>query len=53
MTARKGAQEARNRLPELLVAAEKGYATIIAKRGRPVAVLAPIAVNGAGVRQVR
>jgi len=51
MTARKGAEEARNRLPELLEAAEKGRATIITKRGRPVAVLAPIAVYGAGVRQ--
>jgi prevent-host-death family protein len=51
MTVRKGAEEARNRLPELLEAAEKGRATIITKRGRPVAVLAPIAVYGAGARQ--
>lgn len=51
MTVRKGAEEARNRLPELLEAAEKGHATIITKRGRPVAVLAPIAVYGAGARQ--
>ncbi len=51
MTARKGAEEARNRLPELLEAAEKGRATIITKRGRPVAVLAPIAAYGAAVRQ--
>ena len=51
MTARKGAEEARNRLPELLEAAEKGRATIITKRGRPVAVLAPIAAYGAGARQ--
>jgi prevent-host-death family protein len=51
MTARKGAEEARNRLPELLEAAERGRATIITKRGRPVAVLAPIAVYGAAVRQ--
>ena len=51
MTARKGAEEARNRLPELLEAAERGLATIITKRGRPVAVLAPIAAYGAAVRQ--
>ena len=34
---RKGAEEARNRLPELLDAAEKGRSTIIMRRGRPVA----------------
>jgi prevent-host-death family protein len=38
----KGAEEARNQLPHLLDAAEKGESTIISKRGRPVAVLAPI-----------
>jgi antitoxin (DNA-binding transcriptional repressor) of toxin-antitoxin stability system len=43
---RKGAKEARNRLPELLTAAEKGHSTIITQHGRPVA-LAPIAVPGA------
>lgn len=51
MTARKGAEEARNGLPELLEAAEKGRATVITKRGRPVAVLAPITAYGAAVRQ--
>ena len=51
MTVRKGAEEARNRLSELLEAAEKGRVTIITKRGRPVAVLAPVAGYGAGVRQ--
>jgi len=51
MTARKGAEEARNRLPVLLEAAEKGRSAIITKRGHPVAVLAPIAAYGAGVRQ--
>ena len=51
MTERKGAEEARNRLPELLEAAENGRATIITKRGRPVAVLAPIADYRAGKRQ--
>jgi prevent-host-death family protein len=38
----KGAEEARNRLPELLEAAEQGRSTIITKRGRPVAALVPI-----------
>ena len=51
MTVLKGAEEARNRLSELLEAAEKGRATIITKRGRPVAVLAPVAAYAAGVRQ--
>lgn len=51
MTARKGAEEARNRLPELLEAAEKGRSTIITKRGRPVAVLAPVDAHGAFARQ--
>jgi prevent-host-death family protein len=48
---RKGAEEARNRLPELLDAAEKGESTIITRRGRPVAVLAPVAGSGAAIRQ--
>lgn len=39
---RKGAEEARNQLPELLDAAESGRATIITRRGRPVAVLSPL-----------
>ena len=51
MTMRKGAEEARNRLPDLLEAAEKGRSTIITKRGRPVAVLAPVAACNAAVRQ--
>lgn len=42
-TQRKGAEEARNRLPELLSAAEKGRSTIITRHGRPVAALVPIA----------
>jgi prevent-host-death family protein len=41
-TRRKGAEEARNQLPALLDAAEKGQATIITRRGRPVAALVPI-----------
>jgi prevent-host-death family protein len=39
---RKGAEESRNRLSELLAAAEKGQSTIITKNGRPVAALVPI-----------
>jgi prevent-host-death family protein len=39
---RKGAEEARNQLPDVLEAAEKGEATIITKHGRPVAALIPI-----------
>jgi prevent-host-death family protein len=47
----KGAEEARNRLPELLDAAEKGHSTIITRRGRPVAVLAPVAALGVVIGQ--
>jgi prevent-host-death family protein len=39
----KGAEEARNQLPHLLDAAEKGESTVSSKHGRPVAVLATIA----------
>jgi len=48
---RKGAEEARNQLPELLDAAEKGESTIITRRGRPIAVLAPVAALGAVIGQ--
>ena len=48
---RKGAEEARNQLPELLDAAEKGQSTIITRHGRPVAALVPIGAYGAAVRQ--
>ncbi|MGE0388144.1 MAG: type II toxin-antitoxin system Phd/YefM family antitoxin [Gammaproteobacteria bacterium] len=41
-TGRKGAEEARNQLPELLDAAEKGRSTIITRHGRPVAALVPV-----------
>jgi prevent-host-death family protein len=44
---RKGAEEARNRLPELLATAENGQSTIITRHGRPVAALVPIAACGA------
>lgn len=50
-TRRKGAEDARNHLPDLLVAAEAGEATIITKRGRPVAALVPIEAHGAAARQ--
>ncbi len=43
----KGAEEARNRLPQLLEAAEKGQPTIITRHGRPVAALVPIAAYAA------
>jgi prevent-host-death family protein len=38
----KGAEEARNQLPDLLEAAEKGRSTMITRHGRPVAVLIPL-----------
>jgi prevent-host-death family protein len=43
---RKGAEEARNQLPELLTAAQRGQQTIITRHGRPIAVLAPISGDG-------
>ena len=45
-TSRKGAEEARNQLPDLLEAAEKGRSTIITRHGRPVAALVPIEATG-------
>jgi prevent-host-death family protein len=48
---RKGAEEARNQLPDLLEAAENGRSTIITRHGRPVAALVPIVMYGATVRQ--
>jgi prevent-host-death family protein len=50
-TPRKGAEEARNNLPELLDAAQKGRSTIITKHGRPVAVLIPVAEYEPKMRQ--
>lgn len=45
----KGAEEARNQLPALLEAAERGRATVITRHGKPVAALVPIAAfNAAG-----
>lgn len=48
---RKGAEEARNQLPQLLMAAQRGRHTIISRHGRPVAVLAPISSSGDGSTQ--
>lgn len=42
IVASKGAEEARNQLPDLLAAAERGRSTIISRHGRPVAALVPI-----------
>ena len=50
-TQRKGAEEARNQLPDLLEAAEKGQSTIITRHGRPVAALVPIETFNATLRQ--
>ena len=38
---RKGAEEARATLPELLDAAEDGKTTIVTRRGKPVAAITP------------
>jgi len=46
-TRRKGAEEARNQLPDLLAAAEKGRSTIITRHGKPVAELVPVGRHGA------
>jgi prevent-host-death family protein len=40
--ARRGAEEARAQLPELLAAAERGQTTVITKYGRPIAAIVPI-----------
>jgi prevent-host-death family protein len=48
---RKGAEEARNQLPDLLAAAEQGRSTIITRHGKAVAALVPIAAYGSAVRQ--
>ena len=48
---RKGAEEARNQLPDLLAAAEKGRSTLITRHGRPVAALVPVGAHGAGAQQ--
>ncbi len=50
-TMRKGAEEARNQLHDLLTAAERGQSTIITRHGHPVAALVPIEAYGMAVRQ--
>lgn len=50
-TPRKGAEEARNQLPDLLAAAEKGQSTIITRHGRPIAALVPIEAFDTAPRQ--
>jgi prevent-host-death family protein len=45
---RRGAEEARNQLPELLTAAQHGRQTIITRHGKPIAILAPISNTGQG-----
>ena len=49
---KKGAEEARNQLPSLLEAAERGRATVITKHGKPVAALVPIEDFNAGSKQM-
>lgn len=48
---RKGAEEARNQLPDLLAAAANGRATIITKHGTPIAALVPVENLAATLRQ--
>jgi len=48
---RKGAEEARSHLPQLLDAAENGETTVITRHGRPVAALVPIAGHRPLLRQ--
>jgi len=47
--AQKGAEEARNQLPNLLAEAESGRATLITRRGRAVAALIPMSVYREGL----
>jgi prevent-host-death family protein len=49
--ARIRAEDARDQLPDLLDAAEKGRSTVITRHGRPVAALVPFEAYGAAVRQ--
>jgi prevent-host-death family protein len=47
----KGAEEARNQLPDLLAAAESGRSTVITRHGRPVAAIVPMSQLQPGGRQ--
>ncbi len=48
---RKGAEEARNQLPDLLAAAEKGQTTMSPRHGRAVALLVPVGAYGTALGQ--
>jgi prevent-host-death family protein len=48
---RQGVEEARNQLPKLIEAAQAGHSTVITKRGRAVAVLAPLSSDATAFRQ--
>lgn len=48
----RGVRDARNQFSALLDAAEAGEATIITRRGRPVAALVPISTDQATTRQL-
>ena len=48
---RKGAEEARNQLPELLEAAERGRSTVITRHGKPVAAVVPVEAYEAAITQ--
>ena len=48
---RKGAEEARNQLPALLEAVERGRSRLITQYGRRVAALVPIKAYGSAGRQ--
>jgi prevent-host-death family protein len=49
--AHRGAEDARNQLPNLLAAAEKGRSTVITRHGKPVAALVPVGANDRHARQ--
>jgi len=50
-TRQRGAEDARNQLPELLEAAEKGQSTVITRHGRAVAALVPIEAYRSAAQQ--
>ena len=48
---RKGVEEARTHLPQLLDAAANGRSTVITRHGRPIAALVPVDAHDAAMRQ--
>jgi prevent-host-death family protein len=48
---RKGVEEARSMLPQILQQAEKGESTVITKRGRAIAAIVPLSAFESGKRQ--